>query len=249
MFAYYKEHIPLNNFLLNALPNSNQSELKMAHTVKIKHIHSVTHNVKQYTTEKPKAYQFTPGQATDVAINQEGFKDDKRPFTFTSLPEEEHLQFTIKSYHAHDGVTEALDGLVEGDELLIEDAWGAIKYKGKGTFIAGGAGVTPFLAILKKLEDEDKIEGHSLIFSNSKQQDVILETYFQELLGDNFISTLTEEKVDGHLNEKVDMNFLKKYLLDYSQKFYVCGPPQMVEDISNYLKALGANAESMTFDE
>jgi predicted ferric reductase len=39
--------------------------------------------------------------------------------------------------------------LKHGDELIIRDVWGAIEYKGEGVFIAGGAGVTPFIAILR----------------------------------------------------------------------------------------------------
>ena len=65
-----------------------------------------------YFISKPEGYTFEPGQATEVAINKEGWKEEKRPFTFTSLPDEEDLQFTIKSYRDHDGVTNELDGLV-----------------------------------------------------------------------------------------------------------------------------------------
>lgn len=221
----------------------------MSYTVKILNIHSVTHDVKQYTTEKPKGYAFTPGQATEVAIKKEGWEDKKRPFTFTSLPDEENLQFTIKSYHDHKGVTDHMDGLVEGDELIIDDAWGAIHYKGKGTFIAGGAGITPFIAIFKQLEKEGDLDGNKLIFSNMKQQDVILESYFQELLGDNFISTLVKEKVDGHLNEMIGMEFLKEHVDGYSQNFYICGPDQMVKDLSSYLETLGAKPDGITFEK
>jgi hypothetical protein len=32
----------------------------------------------------------------------------------------------------HEGVTNHLNGLVVGDEPIIDDAWGAIQYKGKG---------------------------------------------------------------------------------------------------------------------
>jgi len=115
--------------------------------VKIKSHEYLNHNVLQITTEKPDGYQFTSGQATDVAINQENWKDEKRPFTFTNLPTDDHLQFTIKIYSSHDGVTEQLSKLKVGDELTIGEVYGTIQYKGKGTFLAGGAGITPFLAI------------------------------------------------------------------------------------------------------
>jgi len=221
----------------------------MGHIITIKKIHSVTHDVKQYTTTKPQGYTFEPGQATEVAINNSEWKSEKRPFTFTSLPDEDTLEFTIKSYRDHNGVTDAMDGLVAGDELIIDDAWGAIQYNGNGTFIAGGAGITPFIAIFKMLKQEDKLAGNKLIFSNKKQEDVILESYWQELLGNDFISTLTHEDVDGHLNQKIDMNFLKKWVAGYAQNFYVCGPDQMVKDISGSLEMLGASPDGITFEK
>ena len=111
----------------------------------------VTHNVRRIRLEKPDDYNFTPGQATEVAIDKEGWRDEKRPFTFTSLNSDPWLEFVIKVYPDHDGVTEQIGQLQKGDSLIIEDLWGAIEYKGEGTFIAGGAGVTPFIAIFRDL--------------------------------------------------------------------------------------------------
>jgi predicted ferric reductase len=58
--------------------------------------------------------------------------------------------------------TEQLRCLQSGDEMIIEDAWGAIEYKGPGYFIAGGAGITPFVAILRSLFNENKLAGNTL---------------------------------------------------------------------------------------
>lgn len=221
----------------------------MAYTVKITNVLSLTHNVKQITTEKPEDYQFTPGQATEVAINKKEWKEEKRPFTFTSLPEDDQLEFVIKTYHDHEGVTHEIDSLVEGDELIIDDAWGAIEYKGTGAFIAGGAGVTPFIAIFRNLERNSKIGENKLIFSNKTGDDVILESYFNDILGDNFISTLTHQNIEGHENEMVDMEFLNKHLENFTQHFYVCGPDAMVKDVSKQLEMLGASPEGITFEK
>lgn len=221
----------------------------MPHIVKINQIQSITHDVNRYIVDKPSGYSFLPGQATDVAINQEEWKEEKRPFSFTALPDADHLEFVIKSYHDHDGVTHQLDQLKVGDELILEDSWGAIQYNGKGVFIAGGAGVTPFIGIFRWLEAEGKVDGNSLIFANKTSKDIILESYFRELLGDHFISILSEEKNSGSENGRIDSDFLKKHINDFSQKFYVCGPDQMVKDISDQLKKLGADPDGITFEE
>src|SRR5947199_6755341 len=119
----------------------------MEYTVQILSIDQLTHNVRQFRLQKPQGYAFVPGQATEVSINKEGWEAEKRPFTFTGLNEDPYLEFTIKCYTDHPGVTNELSKLNNGDELIIGDVWGAISYQGEGYFIAGGAGITPFLAI------------------------------------------------------------------------------------------------------
>ena len=52
------------------------------HRVKIKSIEKVTHDVLQIVTAKPPGYTFTPGQATEVSINKNGWKDKKKAFYF-----------------------------------------------------------------------------------------------------------------------------------------------------------------------
>jgi len=221
----------------------------MSHRVKILDIHSLTHDVKRITTEKPNGFTFSPGQATEVAINKEGFKEKKRPFTFTSLPGEDNLEFTIKIYPEHEGVTNQIDSLIVGDEFIIGDAWGAIEYKGEGTFIAGGAGITPFIAILRDLKTKDQLAGNRLLFSNKRAKDVIMEEDFKEMLGDDFISTLTREKIEGHESGRIDSEFLKQHISDFSAKFYVCGPDKMVKSINKKLEKLGAESDALVFEE
>src|SRR3989344_2824951 len=125
------------------------------HKVKLLLKEPVTHNVNRYIVEKPQGYKFTPGQATNIAINEPRFEDKLHEFTFTSLNSDKVLEFTIKSYPvkdfpSHEGVTEELSKITPGQELLIEEnPWGTIEYKSIGVFIAGGAGITPFIAIIK----------------------------------------------------------------------------------------------------
>jgi ferredoxin-NADP reductase len=221
----------------------------MPHTVKILKITPGTHDVKQIKVEKPEGFTFIPGQATELSINKQGWNDEKRPFTFTCLPDADHLEFVIKSYRDHDGVTKQIDGLAVGDEVIIDDAWGVIKYKGKGVFIAGGAGITPFIGIIRHLESQGKLAGNRLFFSNKTAKDVILESYFRGLLGNDFVSTLTNEQAEGHEFGMISKDFLKKHIGDFSQEFYVCGPDKMVKAISEILEELGAKPEGITFEK
>ena len=219
------------------------------HIVKILKTEKVTHDVKRFQVQKPEGYSFTPGQATEASINTPELKDEKRPFTITSLNDEAELEFTIKIYKERDSVTKALDELKAGDEIIIHDVWGAIHYKGPGVFIAGGAGVTPFIAIFRQLYKNNKIEGNRLIFSNKTEKDIILKDEFEKMLGSNFYNTLTREKSDKYDNRRIDESFLKEQVKNFNQNFYVCGPDKFVQDIQTILSKLGASPESVVFEE
>lgn len=219
------------------------------HIVKIISVEPVTHDVKRFTIQKPEGFTFIPGQATEVSVNTPALKNEKRPFTFTSLNDNKHLEFTIKIYDSHNGVTKELGKLKHGDELIIRDVWGAIEYKGEGVFIAGGAGVTPFIAILRQLQANNKIANNKLIFTNKTEKDIILKKEFNEMLGKNFINTLTDEKKEGYENGRIDYTFLKEKIDNFKQHFYVCGPPPFVTAISEALTQLGAKTDTVVFEK
>jgi ferredoxin-NADP reductase len=219
------------------------------HIVKIISVEPVTHDVMRFTIQKPEGFKFAPGQATEVSINTPALKNEKRPFTFTSLNDNKHLEFVIKIYDSHNGVTKELGKLKHGDELIIRDVWGAIEYKGAGVFIAGGAGITPFIAILRQLQADGKIANNKLIFTNKTEKDIILKKEFKEMLGKNFINTLTDEKKESYENSRIDYTFLKEKIDNFKQHFYVCGPPQFVTAISEALTQLGAKTDAVIFEK
>jgi ferredoxin-NADP reductase len=219
------------------------------HIVKILKTEYVTHNVKRFTLSKPDSYKFKPGQATDIVINLPEWKEERRPFTFTSLNEWDHLEFTIKIYSDHNGVTNKLGTLLAGDELILHDIWGAIHYKGEGIFIAGGAGVTPFIAIFRQLQEDRKLGNNKLIFSNRTVKDIILKDEFEKMLGDNFINTITGEKTEKYDNRKIDESYLKEKIKDLSQYFYICGPDAMIENVKDILLHLGADENKIVIEQ
>jgi predicted ferric reductase len=219
------------------------------HPVKIKSIQHITHDVLQIVTQKPEQYNFRPGQATEVAINKSGWKDEKRPFTFTNMPQDDHLEFTIKTYPSHESVTNELLQLKKDDELILHEVFGAIEYKGEGVFIAGGAGVTPFISIFRHLQAKKEIGTNKLIFANKTTDDIILLEEFENLLGDNFINILSDEKVNGYAHGLITENFLKPHFKSSINNVYVCGPPPMMETVEKQLKNLNVEEKRIIKEE
>ena len=221
----------------------------MDNVVRINEIFQVTHDVKCFRTEKPSGYEFLPGHATDLSINKPGLENEIRPFTFTALTSEPYLEFTIKRYADHHGITDKLHQLNPGDELIVRDSWGAIDYKGPGYFIAGGAGITPFIAILRSLYKDKKMEGNKLFFSNKTAADIIYKEELIKILGKNVVFCLTRDKIDGFENRRIDEKFIRNNISDFNKHFYICGPDPMVNELVGTLQNLGASTDALIFEK
>jgi len=210
----------------------------------------VTHDVKRFILEKPAGFSFVPGQGVELIIDREKWRDEEgRPFTPTCLATDRVLEFTIKRYGDHLGVTHKLHTLRPGDGVLLGEPFGTINYRGPGTFIAAGAGLTPFLAIFRQLAARGELEKQFLVYSNKTPADVICEKELRHYFGDRSIFTCTRKSGPGYDSRHVDRDFLEQELKDLEQYYYVCGPDPFVEDIGAILEKMGLKAEFLVFEQ
>lgn len=214
-----------------------------AYIVKVLKTDFLTHNVKRFKVEKPAGYTFIPGQATEISINKAELENELRPFTFTCLPDADHLEFIIKIYTDHQGMTEKILDVNEGDELIVHEVFGAIRYEGPGLFIAGGAGITPFIAILRhlffnELGKQNQLVGNRLLFANRTDEDVILKSELQQILADHYHDVI-EVSVSGSPGRRIDLELLRQYVKPSTHYYYVCGPDKFTEAVVNNLTTLG----------
>lgn len=215
------------------------------HIVKVLKTEFVTHNVKRFTIEKPAGYTFISGQATDVSINKPGLETDLHPFTFTCLNSDDHLEFTIKIYK---GMTKKLLDINAGDELIIHEVFGAINYQGPGLFIAGGAGLTPFISIFRQLKADNKLAGNTLLFANRTENDIVIKDELDEMLGQNHVDILSNPS-SGHQGKRIDKDLIKQYLTSQMEYCYICGPDEFVAVMKNYLIELGIKEDKIVIEQ
>lgn len=219
-----------------------------AHIVKVLETGFLTHNVKRFVVEKPSGYTFISGQATDVSINKAGLKDELRPFTFTSINGAEHLEFSIKIYTGHGGITEKLNEINTGDELIVHEVFGTITFQGQGLFIAAGAGITPFVSIFRQLKHDKILQGNSLLFANRSPADIILGSELKEMLGRNY-SDVLEEQGNGGPKRIIDASLLKQHIGDFNQYYYICGPDKFTLSMIRHLDDLGVDKSYIIYEK
>jgi len=221
----------------------------MDYETRILHVGFVTHDVVQLVTTRPADLRYEPGQGVELALDLDGWREEGRPFTPTGNPAGPALEFTIKGYFGRDGVTERIHGAEPGADLLMSEAFGTITDRGPGTFIAAGAGVTPFLAILRDRARRGTLADCSLHFSNKTAADVIHEREFRHLLEDRCHLTLTRERHESFGEGRIDRDYLERWKARPEGPFYVCGPPEFVTEIQDGLLAIGVDGETIVTEE
>ena len=96
----------------------------MTRTLTLRSITPVTHDTNRLAFDRPDDLDYTPGQAAHVALDQDGWRDEVRSFTMTSLPGEDQLEFRHRhalragdstpsgqTLHASAGLQACLDAL------------------------------------------------------------------------------------------------------------------------------------------
>ncbi len=210
----------------------------MTYTLTLQDIAPVTRDTYQLTFNRPVGFEFEAGQATELTLQKDGWTDESRPFTMTSRPNDKHLEFVIKSYPDHDGVTEQIPTLEMTDQVKVADPFGAITDHGPGVFIAGGAGITPFISILRK-QQEEGATGSRLIFANKTDKDIILQEMWQSMAGLETTFVVSDQDDTAHVKGRLDKATLSQMVDDKDQPFYICGPSGMVDDVRSALKEMG----------
>ena len=209
------------------------------HVVKVLKTDFLNPGVKRFVVKKPAGYHFIPGQATTISINEPKFTNQSRPFTFTSVTQSNHLEFIIKTYPERNGVTKKLLEIKSGDELIIHEAFGTIRYQGPGLFIAGGMGITPFVAILRQLELQGRLAGNALLFANRAATDIILKDELKGMLGNNYVNILETTADPNTKNGFIGSKLLKQYATPDKAYYYICRPEKFTIIIIKHLLTLG----------
>jgi ferredoxin-NADP reductase len=218
--------------------------------VKIKEIIRRNYNVKSIRLEVPGILDFKAGQFLLVKL-----QDDpqlKRYLSISSSPTETgYLEFTKKLTESD--FSKALDNLSAGDEVVIQYPFGKFvldESYPKVAFLSGGIGITPIRSICKYAADKNLGSDIILVYANRSVTDIVFKDDFEVL-----VKNYPRLKVSHVLCEaepgfnctvgRINRDVIKNEIPDYTQrKFYLCGPPQMVEAMRQILtQELGLTLE------
>jgi len=208
---------------------------------RIKEVVQRNYNVKSFRLEIDGALDFKAGQFLLVKL-----KDDpqlKRYLSISSSPTEKYyLEFTKKLTESD--FSRTLDNLKAGDPVSIQYPFGKFVLDEafpKVAFLSGGIGITPIRSICKYAADKKLGSDIVLIYANRSLKDVIFKDDFdamQETYPALRVTHVLSEASPGFICTagRINAGVIKHEIPDYQlRKFYLCGPPQMVEAMRSIL--------------
>jgi predicted ferric reductase len=150
---------------------------------------------------------------------------EAHPFSLSAAPDGRRLRITVKDLGDY---TRGLSDLKPGTRVLAEGPFGAFtaaaRRRPRVALIAGGAGITPILALL---EDMPAAPGDiAVVYRATKPEDVIL--------GEELDRLAQHRGAEVHYvlgaGERLEPQELTRLVPDIAERdVYVCGPPAMTD--------------------
>jgi glycine betaine catabolism B len=200
-----------------------------------------TYNVKSIRLAIDSPIDFKAGQFLSATLLNNPTL--KRYLSISNSPTEgAYLEFT-KRITGSD-FSKALDQLKIGDKVKIQYPMGNFTLgqpKERLTFLSGGIGITPLRSMTKFVVDKNLGTDIVLVYANRSVKDIVfredfdaMQKAYQRL---RVVHILCEPDpsfkcLPGLINAQVIKNEITDYL---ERKFYLCGPPPMVEAMKKML--------------
>jgi len=209
--------------------------------LKIKEVIQRNYNVKSFRLELIDWLDFKAGQFLMVTLkNDPGLK---RYLSISSSPTEKcYLEFTKKLTQSDFSI--ALNNLRAGDTVNIKYPLGKFildEPVEKIAFLSGGIGITPIRSICKYVVDKNTGTDIVLVYSNRSIRDIVFKDDFSAMSKSYPLLRVAHVLCEAEQGFKctvgqINAGVIKNEIPDYAErKFYLCGPPQMVEAMRKIL--------------
>lgn len=201
-----------------------------------------------------KILPFVPGQFTTVYFIAGPLSGVGKPYTISSLPNEDYISITVKKVG---NFSSALHELKKGDELLVKGSYGNF-YPGADrnnlVFIAGGVGIIPFYMIaqdcFQKMPEKKQI---TIFYSNKTENDLIYYAGLKKMIDKwkNFKAWfyLTQQKssdTPGFNFGRMNVAVIKRRLGNLKkQDYFICGSIDFANDFWGQLKKAGVDEDNI----
>jgi ring-1,2-phenylacetyl-CoA epoxidase subunit PaaE len=208
-------------------------------------------------------YKFIAGQYVNIRLTLDG-KEIRRAYSICSSPESGELRIAVKA--VKDGLFSqfANTQLKAGDVLEVGKPEGkfilepeANKQKNYVAFVSG-SGITPVLSIIKSVLKSEPKSSFVLVYGNKSPEQTIFHQELHDLhlqyVNRFFVHYVySQAKADEALFGRIDKSVVN-YVLNNKhaavefEKFYLCGPEAMIDNVSSILKEKNVKESAIKFE-
>ena len=213
---------------------------------------------------KPAGFKYAAGQSISISLIDPPETDDKglaRVFTIASAPHESELMVATRMRDT--AFKRVLSTLPVGSAVRLTGPSGEMTFYNdlllQAAFLAGGIGITPFLAMARHAAYAKLPQQITLFYSIRNPDDAAFLDELRQLekLNPNFrlVATITDINPPpqsswsgeyGHINKEM----LGKHSIDMqSSIFFIAGPPAMTLAMRQMLKVVGVPEKNIRFEE
>jgi ring-1,2-phenylacetyl-CoA epoxidase subunit PaaE len=214
-------------------------------------------------TEIQENYQFVAGQYINLKLTLDGI-EIRRAYSLCSTPESGDLRIAVKAVKNGYFSKFANDQLTTGKVLEVGTPEGkftfepdASKQKKYAAFVAG-SGITPVMSILQTVLEKEPNSTFILVYGNKSISDTIFYNQLHELqqkyVGRFFVHyVFSQQKIDDQIFGRIDksaVNFVlkNKHKEKDFDKFYLCGPEEMINLVTSVLKENNIKEKDIKFE-
>jgi ring-1,2-phenylacetyl-CoA epoxidase subunit PaaE len=207
-------------------------------------------------------YKFIAGQYINLKLTLDG-EEIRRAYSICSSPNSDELRIAIKSVKNGHFSKFANENLKVGDLLEVSLPEGRFtfepafdKQKNYAGFVAG-SGITPVMSILKSVLESEPNSSFVLVYGNKSPEETIFHQELHDLqlhyVGRLFVHYVYSQSNHGDLFGRIDksaVNFVlnNKHKEKEFDKYYLCGPEEMINLVSNVLATHNVADKKIKFE-
>lgn len=208
-------------------------------------------------------YFYKAGQYINLKLKLDN-QEIRRAYSICSSPESGELRIAVKAVKNGAFSQFANQSLKEGDTLEVGFPEGKFVFEPKSenqknyAGFAAGSGITPVMAIIKSVLESEPQSSFILVYGNKTPDETIFFNEINDLhlkyINRFFVHYVySQAKTDNDLFGRIDkstVNFVlnNKHKEKEINKFYLCGPEEMIDAVSETLKQNNISDKNIKFE-
>ena len=206
-------------------------------------------------------FAFHSGQYLTLKKTING-EEVRRAYSICSSPSDSYLKVAIKAVENGTFSTYATTELKEGNFIEISEPEGKFILEPKAhknyVAFAAGSGITPILSMIKDVLSNETTSTFTLIYGNKTAEDTIFKSELDALKEENserfnLHYICSREQQEGALFGRIDKAHTNFYINNSYKNIsfdaaYLCGPEEMINEVSTTLIERGFAKENIHFE-